>query len=94
MYRILAAFEKGNRDRVLTMTPDFAEFLNATPDEPRTGPIFPLIGLRRQPNRQVCRCEGEHISRRQGEVRQCPRSPAVIRYPLGPTGNADHAATT
>ena len=33
------------------MTQDFAEFLNDTPDEPRTGPIFPLIGLRRQPCR-------------------------------------------
>ena len=40
MFRIRAELEKGNRDRVLPMTPDFAEFLEAIPQDERTGPVF------------------------------------------------------
>lgn len=42
MIRIHAADEKGRRDRILPMTPDFAEFLTATPEAQRTGLVFPL----------------------------------------------------
>ncbi len=39
-----AELEKGNRDRVLPITPDFAEFLLATPADQRRGPVFrPLM---------------------------------------------------
>ena len=40
--RILAEAEKGHQDRLLPMTPDFAEFLFATPVEHRQGQVFRL----------------------------------------------------
>jgi integrase len=40
MLRIHAESEKGNQDRLLPMTPDFAEFLQSVPEEERTGLIF------------------------------------------------------
>jgi integrase len=36
-FRIYAEAEKGRQDRLLPMTPDFAEFLLKTPDHQRTG---------------------------------------------------------
>lgn len=44
--RIVAEFEKGNRDRELTMTPDFAAFLLETPSQERHGRVFRLPGMR------------------------------------------------
>ena len=42
--RIPAELEKGHRDRMLPITPDFAEFLLATPEAERRGPVFrPLM---------------------------------------------------
>ncbi|QDT19216.1 site-specific tyrosine recombinase XerC [Gimesia chilikensis] len=38
--RIRAEAEKGNKDRLLPITPDFAEFLQAVPEDQRTGPVF------------------------------------------------------
>lgn len=43
--RIYAEAEKGHEDRLLPMTPDFAEFLMATPEENRTGRIFKVNAL-------------------------------------------------
>jgi site-specific recombinase XerD len=40
--RISAEAEKGHQDRLLPMTPDFAQFLLAVPREERKGPIFKL----------------------------------------------------
>ncbi|MCE9555906.1 MAG: tyrosine-type recombinase/integrase [Planctomycetes bacterium] len=40
MLRIPAGLEKGNRDRILPVAPEFAEFLLATPKADRHGPIF------------------------------------------------------
>jgi integrase len=40
--RIYAEAEKGHRDRLLPMTPDFAEWLLTTPQEQRHGPVFTL----------------------------------------------------
>ena len=42
MFRIPAAAEKGNRDRVLPVAPEFCEFLEATPTAEQDGPVFPL----------------------------------------------------
>ena len=42
MLWIPAALEKGNTERLLPITPDFAEFLFATPEDERTGFVFPL----------------------------------------------------
>lgn len=44
-FRIYAEAEKGNQDRLLPMTPDFADFLLETPEEDRTGPVFKMPGL-------------------------------------------------
>jgi integrase len=40
MLRIPAELEKGHRDRILPITPDFAECLLATPEDQRRGPVF------------------------------------------------------
>tara|TARA_R110002167_G_scaffold89368_1_gene241189 strand:+ start:13799 stop:15049 length:1251 start_codon:yes stop_codon:yes gene_type:complete len=40
MLRIRAEAEKGNKDRMLPMTPEFAEFLEDVPEDERTGPVF------------------------------------------------------
>ena len=42
MLRIPGALEKGNRDRMLPMAPEFAELLLATPEAERHGPVFRL----------------------------------------------------
>jgi integrase len=44
-FRIYAEAEKGRQDRFLPMTPDFAEFILATPKEEREGPVFKLTGV-------------------------------------------------
>lgn len=43
--RIYAEAEKGHRDRLLPMTPDFAAFLLETPGSQRCGTVFKLDGL-------------------------------------------------
>ena len=43
-FRIYAEAEKGRRDRLLPMTPDFAEFLLETPKDLRDGHVFKLMG--------------------------------------------------
>ncbi|TWU00222.1 site-specific tyrosine recombinase XerC [Botrimarina colliarenosi] len=40
MLFIPAEYDKGGKDRCVPITPDFAEFLQQTPDGERTGPIF------------------------------------------------------
>lgn len=48
MLAIPAECEKGNQDRRLPITPDFAEFLMETPEEEREGPVFlPLLATGR-----------------------------------------------
>lgn len=42
MLRIPAGCEKGNRDRILPMAPEFAEFLLRTPEADRRGRVFKL----------------------------------------------------
>lgn len=43
--RILAEAEKGHQDRLLPITPDFAQFLTQVSVDRRSGPVFSLIGL-------------------------------------------------
>ncbi len=43
--RIYAAAEKGRQDRLLPMTPDFAEFIQAVPKDKREGTVFKLTGI-------------------------------------------------
>ena len=40
MLRIPGELEKGHRDRLLPMAPEFSQFLLATPEPDRTGPVF------------------------------------------------------
>lgn len=40
LLRIIAELEKGHRDRLLPIAPEFAEFLLKTPPEKRTGRVF------------------------------------------------------
>ena len=46
MLWIPGELEKGNKDRLLPMAPEFAEFLSATPEKDRKGHVFRLHGLR------------------------------------------------
>ena len=46
MFRIYAEGQKSHRDQTLPMTPDFAEFLLATPPADRHGPVFVLRSAR------------------------------------------------
>ncbi len=47
--RIYAEAEKGHKDRLLPMTPDFAAWLLKTPAAERTGAAFKLLNLAGQP---------------------------------------------
>jgi integrase len=40
VFRILAEAQKGRRDELLPMTPDFADWVLQTPEAERTGPVF------------------------------------------------------
>jgi hypothetical protein len=40
MLRVLAELEKGGRDRLLPMAPEFADFLEAIPGDERHGRVF------------------------------------------------------
>jgi integrase len=53
MFRIPADAEKGNRDRLLPMAPEFAEFLETTPQEARVGLVFPVARQRKRYPGQV-----------------------------------------
>lgn len=46
MLWIPAELEKGNEDRLLPISPEFAEFLSAVPAKRRRGRVFRLAGLR------------------------------------------------
>jgi integrase len=56
MLWIPAELEKGKRDRFLPMAPEFAEFLERTPEDQRTGQVFEVPGqtVRRLSEKQVC----------------------------------------
>jgi integrase len=45
MFRIPAEAEKGNQDRLLPMTPDFAELLATIPERDRRGRVFRLLDV-------------------------------------------------
>jgi integrase len=45
-FRIYAEAEKGRQDRLLPMTPDFADYLLKTPRHQRIGCVFKLKGIR------------------------------------------------
>jgi hypothetical protein len=59
MLRIPAALEKGNQNRLLPITPDFAEFLLKTSPEHRVVPVFNPLPMRPRAPR---RCPTESVS--------------------------------
>jgi len=52
MLRIAAESEKGFQDRLLPMAPEFAEFLQRTPEADRVGPVFKLVTRLGRPPRE------------------------------------------
>jgi integrase len=68
-FRIYAEAEKGHRNRLLPMTPDFAEWLLETPDDERYGLVFKLGATsgRQRSAKRVCRTVGD-IGRLAGVV--------------------------
>jgi integrase len=51
MLRIPAALEKGHKDRLLPMAPEFARLLRSVPEAERTGPVFKLSRIDGRPGR-------------------------------------------
>jgi integrase len=51
MLRIPAELEKGHKDRLLPMSPDFARLLEAVPEWERSGPVFKLQRIDGKPGR-------------------------------------------
>ncbi len=59
MLRIPAHLEKGNKDRLLPVAPEFAEFLRAVPEDQRIGPVFKPL-----PRRDITeRITSQHVGR-------------------------------
>ena len=56
MMHIPAELEKGHQDRLLPIAPEFAEFLLATPEAERTGPVFNPRPIRPERSQRL----GEH----------------------------------
>jgi integrase len=59
MIRIRSEQEKGNKDRILAIAPEFAEFLQNTPVPKRTGFVF-AIDSRKE---AACRLETDRVSK-------------------------------
>jgi len=84
MLKIPAALEKGHRDRLLPMAPDFAEWLLQTPREKRTGPVFNPLPRRPQ--------EGRLLAHRVGELIVAAGEKAGIKVNTSPSGKVKYAS--
>lgn len=101
MFRIRAEAEKGNKDRVLPLSPEFAEFLLTTPEDERHGYVFNPLPRRSQSSRLRLQAVSDVIREigktaggeggGEGEVRFRPRFAPGIRLPLGRPGHAGHS---
>lgn len=60
MFHIPADEEKGHKDRTLPMAPEFAMFLNETPEHERSGFVF-NPGLRRPGKTEQGRCRAAYV---------------------------------
>ncbi|MDC0936713.1 tyrosine-type recombinase/integrase [Pirellulales bacterium] len=63
MLRISAEAEKGGRDRVLPMTPEFAALLEGVPESQRKGRVFRLLGKSGGPLKACRRNAGVFVSK-------------------------------
>jgi len=91
MLRIPAELEKGNQDRLLPMAPEFAEFLLATPEAERVGPVFSpraqrVYGQRLQPHRvgeivvKIGRAAGVKVASKTIVDPEAGRPVEVVKY--------------
>ncbi len=84
VFLVPAELEKGHADRILPMAPEFAMLLAETPPEQRSGPVFPLSGVRIKHRRPQLRRVSEIISqigRKAGVVvRVDPLDPAKVKF--------------
>jgi integrase len=79
-FRIYAEAEKGHQDRMLPMTPDFAQWLLQTPQAERTGFVFHLGS---KPDRQLSL---KRVSRTVSEIGE--RAGVVVNKEQGKFGRA------
>ena len=103
-FRIYAEAEKGRKDRLLPMTPDFAEFILKTPEDERVGPVFKIIGfytgepvtLKRisRTISAIGKKAGVVVNKTASKYRQRPRPASVVRHPLVLAGQARHASAS
>jgi integrase len=85
MLHVPGELEKGNSDRFLPIAPEFALFLLETPEDQRTGPVFPLTGRRRgRPERPQPHRVSEIVSEigKEAGVRVYvdPKDPGKVKY--------------
>ena len=83
MLRIPAELEKGNKDRLLPIAPEFAEFLLATPKAERTGPVFNPAG------NTPARLSEWTVSRIMSDIGK----KAVVKVNTDAVGNVKYAST-
>src|SRR5690606_19898698 len=84
MLRIPAALEKGNKDRVLPMAPEFAELLLSVPKDQRHGRVFNPLAVKRR---------GERLGHfRVSELVAKMGKEAGVKVGVGPTGKIKHAS--
>ena len=85
MLHVPGELEKGNADRLLPIAPEFALFLQETPEDQRTGPVFKLSGRRRgrperpQPHR-VSEIVSEIGEKAKVKVYVDPKDPERVKY--------------
>ncbi len=84
MLRIPAELEKGHADRLLPMAPEFALFLQETPEAARTGPVFKLPGLRGGKSELRSKRVGRIVSKVGAaagvRVHVSPKDPDKVKY--------------
>lgn len=84
MLMIPGELEKGHSDRLLPMAPEFAEFLQATPEESRAGSVFKLPGIRGGTSELRSKWVGKVVSKigkNAGiRVHTDPRDPEKVKY--------------
>jgi len=85
MLHVPGELEKGNADRLLPIAPEFALFLQETPEAERTGPVFKLTGRRRgRPGPPLPHRVSEIVSEigeKAGvKVYVDPRNPEKVKY--------------
>jgi integrase len=81
LFQIPGELEKGNRDRLLPMAPEFALFLLDVPEAARTGPVFRLSGRQgRYGSHQVSKIVSK-IGKAAGvKVYAHPKDPTKVKF--------------